>query len=184
MSGERCTRCGSAGPVAHGHRECIVSGSGAEATTTWALGLCQSCAREALVDDRSTTLRLAPVKGVILGTLGLGLCAAALIMLTEPGWDKLWSLPFAFLGLPAAIQGLGLLVTLPFAVRRLGGALRRLENDAALSDDDRDLLVHLEAHRVLDALCDQKAEAPAELTLPELADADPENTSYSLRRPP
>ena len=179
---EICTRCGGASQVARGDRECVASWDGENSKTTWSIAVCRSCGLEDVAEDRHKTKWATPLKGALLAVLGLGVCAVALISLTEPGWWKLWAIPFAFLGIPAAMKGLAFLVTMPMALSQLRTTAENLENDT-LTDKDRDLLVHLEAHRILETLRGEGGWVHGDLRLPETPGAKPKLVTYSLLTP-
>jgi hypothetical protein len=179
---EICTRCGGADPLIAGQRECVADSAPPDACVSWSIALCRECALNNVREDRRTTIRMAPLKGALLTFLGLGICAVALISLTEPGWEKLWAVPFAFLGIPAVVKGVAHLVALPMALRQLGLTAANLEADT-LTPTDRDLLLHLEAHRALQVLDGGVGFVHGGLRLPDAPDADPKSIKYQIRRP-
>ncbi len=181
MGSEICTRCGGADPLVIGRRECVPDPAPADSAVPWTVALCHECGLKDLADDRRTTIRMAPLKGGLMTLLGVGVSLVALISLTEPGWEKLWAVPFAFLGIPATIKGAGYLVTLPVALAQLRETTEHLQA-GTLTAKDRDLLVHLEAHRALGVLKDGGGFVHGGLRLPHNPDADPKSITYSLRR--
>jgi len=144
--------------------------------------VCQPCGLKDLAEDRRKTTRVAPVKGLVLTILGLGTGMAAFISLQDPGWEKLWAVLFLLLAVPATIRGATLLLTIPAVLRRLKATAGRLE-ECALEGDDEDLLVHLEAHRVLEVLQSGSGWVYGDLKLPETPDADSKSIRYSIRLP-
>lgn len=180
MTAATCSRCGAGATVASGRRVCEASSGGRTANLTWQVAVCRDCAHADLTEDRRRMVRVAPWKGLLLTLFAVLLGAVVVIALSEPGLAKLWAIPFGLLFL-RALSGPVTLLTLPAALARSRLALERLGRDE-LDAQDRDLLVHLESHRLLTTLKIGFAEPQAGVRLPELEAAEGEKIRYQLRR--
>lgn len=175
-----CSRCGATSPVASGERRCVARGAGREAVEEWSIAVCRDCARRDLVEDRRQTVRGVPLKATLMTVFAVLLGAVTAIMLTEPGLTKLWAVPFGALFL-RTLTGPFTLITLPMALGRLKRVLDHIDS-GALDESDRDLLVHLESHRILSSLRAPAVEPHAGVRLPVIEAADPKSVSYELKR--
>jgi len=171
-----CTCCGSGDPLVEGQWECVATAGDVEAVERWSVGLCRACALRAVHEERRKAILVAPLKGVLLTFFGAGSALGAYISLEEPGIWKLLAIPFAMLCIRGLVGGVPLLLGLPWVIWQIVRTRGHLK-EGMVDERDRDLLLHLEAHRALDEL----KVGLGQLVLPEIPGQDPGSVRYTLQ---